>query len=745
MASLIAALSFVLAPVAAANDLAGDGGPRAETEGGDGGDSTEGGGDSPEADDDPKADAQKVLAAVEVTDRRLGPTGAELTHKSAAAATVIDIDHGAIPPSASVADVLDEVAGVDVRRLGGPGDPAFVRIRGSSAQQVEVFVDGVPLNAHGGAAVDLSELDLDAFDRVEVYRGLAPAELDAAPIGGVVHLRTRPGLALPPRVKVTFGSWRTRSVFAEGGHAATLPTGAQGDLRLSVGYDGTKGDYRYFSHNGTLYNLRDDRVRERANNHKDQLDATAVASVRHGPLRLSLRDRILWRASGVPGNTNARTFSSSLEVADNLLAGRAEIDPRAGVQILGDLSWRFRWEKYEDREGEIGVGAEATRDRYQQPAAGLSVVFRPTSWLRVLPSTRLVIDSYTPVSALGSPDTDGPRVRLASSWKVAADIALWGDRITIEPQASFHVLDNRALGTVPYTDSPHTSASDQVQVAGSPGLALAVRPWDWLTVRASALAFAFRAPTFDELFGDRGAIAGRAGLRPEKAHTIDGGVRLRSPASDRIRAGLELGGFVVDTRDTITWGVNSQGVATPGNLGRTFVSGAEAAAHVDLSRHLSVSGSATYTWSTVLEGPRGTLNHQLPNVPRWQAHATVAAFWDPWIRVAWRFDYSSGSFDSVSNFFEQAPRPLHSISARVQPGRPWPWVAVEVTNVADHIVAVQFRDPLHPKEDDRTVVAVQDFRGNPLPGRAVFVSVGWTHHEPTRGDAPPRSDQEKTR
>jgi outer membrane receptor protein involved in Fe transport len=174
-------------------------------------------------------------------------------------------------------------------------------------------------------------------------------------------------------------------------------------------------------------------------------------------------------------------------------------------------------------------------------------------------------------------------------------------------------------------------------------------------------------------------------------------------------------------------------VAKPGNLGRTFVSGVEVAARLELAKHIAFSGSGTYTWSTILEGRSGTLNNRLPNVPLWQVHAGIAAFWDPWVRFSWRFDFTAGSYDSVSNFFEQAPRPLHSLSLRVQPGRRLPWFAVEVTNVADRIVATQFRNPLHPEEDDRTVVSIQDFRGNPLPGRALLASVGWTHLEPARG------------
>lgn len=687
-----------------------------------------------ESDDEDTSDEDEpeVTDRVEVVDTRAAPTADALTHRSPASAVVIDVDPDALPAGATVGDLLDDVAGVDIRRFGGPGDPSFVRIRGSSAQQVEVYVDGVPLNAHGSSSIDLSEIALDAYDRIEIHRSGAPPELGASPIGGVVHLRTRPDAPPATRVGARYGSWHTRAVWGETGSAAAFRDGSVGTGRLSIRYDGSRGDYRFFTHNGTLYNLRDDRILRRANNRFDQLDTTASLSLQRGPLRISGRDRILWRHGGVPGTAGAQTHHSWFGVLDNLLAGRAELDLGPTVRLLGDLAWRFRQEEFSDREGEVGTGSQASRDRYQQPAMGLTAELRPTPWLTVLPSARLAIDTYAPVNLLGDPDTYGERVRLASTFKVAADLSLWEDRVAVVPAVALHVLDNRFLGPLPYADTPHAVDGQEVVAAGSPSVSLAFRPLSFLTIRGGATAFAFRPPTFLELFGDRGNVAGRPGLVPETAHSVDGSVRVRSPRNEWLQGSAEVGGFATDTRNTIVWGVNSQGVATPGNLGRTFVTGMELAGSLDALRHLSVTGSATYTWSTILEGRDGTLDNRLPNVPLWQVHVGVEAFWDPYVRVGWRFDFTDGSFDSTSNFFPQAPRPLHSLHARVQPHPRSPWISVEVSNLTDHIVADQFRDPLHPDEDDRTVVAVQDFRGNPLPGRAIFVSVGWTHRPPPK-------------
>jgi iron complex outermembrane receptor protein len=288
------------------------------------------------------------------------------------------------------------------------------------------------------------------------------------------------------------------------------------------------------------------------------------------------------------------------------------------------------------------------------------------------------------------------------------------------------LLDNRHIGTVPYEEIPIVSDGREVAIAAMPRVAFALRPWEFLTLRGS-VSRGFRPPTFEELFGDRGRIIGNALLSPESATSADVGIRLRGEIQDRLRASFEFGAFASDTDDAIVFLPNSRRVAVPANIGRIRVSGLELAGAAELFGHLSLSASATWTQSEIVEGISGTVGKRVPFIPEWQVHAGLGFHWAPWFRVGYRFDFVAGTFDSVSNFFEQAPRANHSLNVRLQASPRMPWLAVEVTNITDRITAVAYRDPLHPAEDDRAVVAVEDFRGNPLSGRAVFATIGWTY------------------
>ena len=75
----------------------------------------------------------------------------------------------------SVPELLRDLVGVQVRGLGG--ELATVSIRGSSAEQVMVYLDGVPLNRALGGGVNLADLPLGQVESIEVYRGFTPAGL----------------------------------------------------------------------------------------------------------------------------------------------------------------------------------------------------------------------------------------------------------------------------------------------------------------------------------------------------------------------------------------------------------------------------------------------------------------------------------------------------------------------------------------------------------------------------------------
>jgi vitamin B12 transporter len=91
----------------------------------------------------------------------------------------------------SLEDAIDRTPGVSLVSLGGKGSQASVYIRGTEADHVLFFVDGVRMNsAQAGYASFLGSADLTGLERLEILRGPQSTLYGSSAIGGVILLET---------------------------------------------------------------------------------------------------------------------------------------------------------------------------------------------------------------------------------------------------------------------------------------------------------------------------------------------------------------------------------------------------------------------------------------------------------------------------------------------------------------------------------------------------------------------------
>ncbi|MCZ6669575.1 MAG: TonB-dependent receptor [Acidobacteria bacterium] len=140
-----------------------------------------------------------------------------------------------------VLDALRDVAGVDIRRSGGPGQPASIFMRGTDSDHTLLLIDGVQVHDPGspaGAAV-LGNLLVDNIDRIEVVRGPQSTLYGSDAIGGVINIITRKGAGTP-----------TFSFTAEGGAFGTkngIFRSEGGNGKINYSFSATRFDSDGFS------------------------------------------------------------------------------------------------------------------------------------------------------------------------------------------------------------------------------------------------------------------------------------------------------------------------------------------------------------------------------------------------------------------------------------------------------------------------------------------------------------------
>jgi len=63
-------------------------------------------------------------------------------------------------------------------------------------------------------------------------------------------------------------------------------------------------------------------------------------------------------------------------------------------------------------------------------------------------------------------------------------------------------------------------------------------------------------------------------------------------------------------------------------------------------------------------------------------------------------------------------------------------VALDLRNVFDTFIGTAQRNPLRPAPGDVAPVPLQDFRGQPLPGRSFMLTLGWSPRPRSPGETP---------
>lgn len=113
----------------------------------------------------------------------------DYSRNAALDATVVELKAKHNAPT-ELKEAIQAAPGMHIRQNGGIGSDFDLNINGLQGKAIRVFLDGVPLDARS-AALALSTLSVEDLDRVELYKGVLPAEMGSDALGGGLNLVTR--------------------------------------------------------------------------------------------------------------------------------------------------------------------------------------------------------------------------------------------------------------------------------------------------------------------------------------------------------------------------------------------------------------------------------------------------------------------------------------------------------------------------------------------------------------------------
>ena len=637
------------------------------------------------------------LAEVEVTAQPISEA-----ERRAPTAFVSEVDTAARESEfVTAADVLQELVGVQVQRFGGLGAFSTISIRGSSANQVPVYLDGIPLSQSVDQTVNLADLPLDSLQRIEVYRGTVPVGFGGGGIGGVVNLVTKPPSATPStEVSAGYGSFETRKVVAS--HTQEL---AGNDVLAHVTYLGSKGDFTYQNDNGTPDNPTDDRTTTRINNAFNAVGLLLKGTRDLGnQLAVDAVEEFFFKHQGVPGPGSTQFADPSLTAARSLTYARLRktglLD--GAVDASANVYGVYNLQEFDDPKGNFGAVLDTRNQTALVGTSNTGTWFAPfnqgVSWF-----TELAYEAFFPFNSTNPPllPKSGPtQTRLRVTAALQDEIGLVGDRVLLVPSLRYeHLLDDFS-GTNP-SDIPNTSTHANNLDLWTPSIGTLARLTSWLSVRANIGQFE-RAPSFGELFGNSGTLLGNANLKPETGLNGDVGLLANFGATGWLdRAQLQYAYFHNHYSNLITFEQASRTQFQFFNVGDARIAGHEFSLTAGAFHHVSLEVNYTHQNSADLEHKNNPFGNQLPLLPADELFARTELF-NNWGKLFYEYTYISSNPTDPINFTTVPSRSIHTVGMAVSP-LDWLEIKFQAANI--------------------TNADIRDLANFPLPGLSFFGSI----------------------
>ncbi|WP_267406252.1 MULTISPECIES: TonB-dependent receptor [unclassified Chryseobacterium] len=124
--------------------------------------------------------------------------------------TVITKEEIANSPAKSIDEMLQQVAGMDIRRRGANGVQSDVAFRGSSFEQVLLLINGIRMNDSQTGHNSLNiPVDLEDVERIEVIKGPAARRFGQNAYAGAINIITKIGQGKKVKISAEAGDYET--------------------------------------------------------------------------------------------------------------------------------------------------------------------------------------------------------------------------------------------------------------------------------------------------------------------------------------------------------------------------------------------------------------------------------------------------------------------------------------------------------------------------------------------------------
>jgi len=503
-----------------------------------------------------------------------------------------------------IAEVLEKEAGIQVRKTGGLGSFSAISLRGSTSEQVMVYMDGVLLNDSNYGGIDLSNISLSDVESIEVYRGVTPLNFGKASIGGVVNITTRRSKeTFNGSVRAGVGSFDTRQL-----SAFVNQKPGRWDYVLSGDYLASKNDYWILNPNQTPYNPYDDKWEEMNNNAFRQTAFLGKFGYDFSQdSRFDFSNQFFSKEQSLPGWQNLESTGTGFDTRRNTAIMKFTRDNVGACNMSANLDYTWKEEEYDDRSSSVGLSmgeGGGQHNLYVTNALGGHYYLEAMGdWNILSVMADLRFEAYSQEDLFHLERAPLESTRGTFSLGVQDTLLLLDQRLSFTPALRYYHVRNELLSAAGPTDPGSGEVQEPAQLPSetedkdyvSPQMGIKYRAADWLVLKSNIARYT-REPAFYELFGDRGWMTGNPSLDAEEGVNFDAGFSINRDVDNAYiqRLSWDAAYFQSHVEDLITVVFNAQGFGRYANIGKAEIKGIETDFRVDFLAYFRLIANATW-------------------------------------------------------------------------------------------------------------------------------------------------------
>lgn len=548
-------------------------------------------------------------------------------------ALVVDTKSQVVRP-ASLSDLMNRSTGIRIRESGGLGGETSVNLNGFQGHAIRYFRDGIPLS-YLGEGYNLSNVPLEALNKVEIYKGVIPVHLASDVLGGAINLVSQTNVANELSASIAYGSFNTLRTSLRGHYNLNDQVYLGGEFFSNY----ADNDYKIntpdaeLAHTTPKVRLFHNRYRHYYTHAYVGAKNLKAADLLQVDLHYYNVDKQIQNSPTTMvtpyGGIEQQQYSwvPTLRYKKKLFDDRLTIDQFVAynvvkTQLTDTLQGRYNWLGEFSPRGYRGEGDQPTD-------AALDMTFWTSrtllGWQWNTNQQLWVNNTYNYTKRVGTDvygkkieDTQQPIIELPSYYKkntlaLGLTSQWWNHRVETTAILKNYSYTSEGLNTAYNVDLRSADIHHTSNTAW--GWALAVKyPWKENSNLRFSVEDARRLPGYSELFGDNLFIASNFDLKPERSLNFNLGVDQQFG-----RFEYSLSTFYRKTKDII--------VLTAGNPPLSLFVNKERATGYGFEGDFSFAVTpatklyANFTWQSIRYGRFDQLADQwlkgnrVPNIP----------------------------------------------------------------------------------------------------------------------------------